>query len=87
MKHFKIIARHKWVAGTLITESHSIGTDNLILRFTATIDGWRNWKIYEGKPYPDLSEDVFLKVKEIQNKIREGNENIWKVKNKCGVFP
>ncbi|GAH70952.1 unnamed protein product, partial [marine sediment metagenome] len=42
----KILARHRWVVGATITES-LVDEDRNIRRFTATIRGWRNFKIYE----------------------------------------
>jgi len=40
-KHFKAIARHKWVVHATITESYCV-EDVFIRRFTATILGWPN---------------------------------------------
>ena len=48
MKKWRIIARHKWIPKTVLTESYLIEDDNF-RRFTATIDGFRNFKIYEGR--------------------------------------
>ena len=45
---WKIIARHKWVMGATITESYLDDPAVNLRRFTATIRGWRNWKMYEG---------------------------------------
>jgi hypothetical protein len=71
---WKIIARHKWVAGATITESYN---DDEERRFTATIDGYRNWRIYEGHLREDLAMEVIRIVKYIQNEIRKGNEEIF----------
>lgn len=45
-KRWRVIGRHRWVAGALISES--VSDDDTERRFTATIRGWRNWKIYQG---------------------------------------
>lgn len=41
----RIIARHKNIKGCTITES----VEGEVRRFTATVLGWQNFKIYEGK--------------------------------------
>jgi len=70
----KIIARHKWVVGAVITESYQ--NDN-IRRFTATIRGFRNWKIYEGKLKPGITVEVIRTVRHIRDVIDAGNESIF----------
>jgi len=70
----KILARHGWVVGATITES-LVDEDRNIRRFTATIRGWRNFKIYEGN---DIDTDFIInKVKEIRNKIDAGDETVF----------
>jgi len=70
----KILARHRWVVGATITES-LVDEDRNIRRFTATIRGWRNFKIYEGN---DVDTDFIInKVKEIRNKIDAGDETVF----------
>ncbi len=46
MRERQIIARHRWVINATITESYR-ERDNM-RRFTATIYGFRNYKIWEG---------------------------------------
>ena len=83
-KRMKILARHKWVEGAVITESvdekREGYKDISYRRFTATIEGFQNWKIYEGY----LTEDTAIKVKEmvkhIQGCIKRGDETIFKHK-------
>ena len=77
----KIIARHKWVSGCTITESHEDrGGDRQYIRFTATIRGWRNWIIFEGFARYDMPADVVYKVMEIRKLIDSGDEKIFDVK-------
>jgi len=71
----KIIARHRWVAGAVITESHS--DDDELVRFTATIRGWRNWKIYEGGWFKGLAEAVCERFKKIRDAIDRGDQQIF----------
>lgn len=71
---YKKIASHKdWVSGATITESRKKNGDT---RFTATIEGWRNFKIYEGKPSDEISKKVQEKVREIRDRLKSGDESI-----------
>jgi len=79
---WKIIARHKWVAGATITESYNTNDDRL-RRFTATIRGYRNWKLGEyqitlqpGQWQADL-QDVITKAKLIRDRIDAGDESVF----------
>jgi len=75
-KKFRIVAKHKWVLNATITESVCI-TDDSIRRFTATICGWKNWKIYEGEMGSgEVANFVFDKVRDIRNKLESGDETI-----------
>jgi len=70
----KIIARHtNWVNGATITESV---IDDNNRRFTATIKGWRNFLIYEGRPGDDVSQKVQMKVREIRDRLEKGDESV-----------
>lgn len=69
----KILARHRWLDGAKITES--VSEDGKTRRFTATIRGFRNWKIYEGATWN--SRDVIAKVREIRDRIDSGNEPVF----------
>lgn len=80
---FKVLARHKWVAGAIITES--IGHKQQMRRFTATIRGFRNWKIYQGKSSPAASAFVIVKVKEIRDRIDAGDELVFNEPNLFAV--
>ena len=75
----KIIARHKWVSGAIITESYNPDNDNY-RRFTATIRGWQNWKIYEGLLTNAICTEVKNVVKHIRDKIDSGDKEIFNYK-------
>jgi len=75
-KHYKVIARHKWVSGTTLTESIQ-KEDDTIRRFTATILGWQNFKLYEGKLFPELFQLLVTKMNDIKTKIELGDEAIF----------
>ena len=70
---WKVLSRHtNWVNGATITESIN-GEDR---RFTATVDGWRNFLIYEGRPGDDVSVRVQTKVREIRDRLKAGDEKV-----------
>jgi len=73
---FRVLARHRWVAGATITESVA-RSDGSIRRFTATIRGYRNWRIYQGPASPDAADYVISKVKALRNRIDEGDETVF----------
>ena len=79
---WKIIARHKWVSNATITESELIEDDipsglTSYRRFTATILGWRGFRIFEGRIYSGVGEDVRAKVTEIRDRIEAGDESVF----------
>ena len=69
----RILARHKRVDGATITES--VSEDGTIRRYTATIRGWRAWKIYEGRDWN--LRDVIAKAREIRDRIDSGDESVF----------
>jgi hypothetical protein len=72
----RVIARHNnWVSGATITES--IIDDSGNRRFTSTIQGWRNFLIYEGRPGDDVGRRVQAKVREIRDRIEAGDEKVF----------
>ena len=74
---FRIIARHQWVAGAKITESIS-AADNAVRRFTATIRGWQNWKIYQGDTRSLYVLDwIIHTVRSIRERIDAGDETVF----------
>ena len=76
----KIMARHKWLVGCTITESHDetkSTSDKAYCRFTATIRGWRKFVIYEGFCFAGIAEDIKKKVREIRDKIDAGDDSVF----------
>jgi hypothetical protein len=74
MKKWKILARHKWVVGAIITESI---TDDNTRRFTATIRGWRNWKIWEGKGENVNTQAIMDKVISLRDRIDANDQTVF----------
>lgn len=82
----KVIARHKWVSGAVITESYDENNEKL-RRFTATIEGFRNWKLYEGQ-VPAPVNKIVDKVQQIRDRIREGDQTVFQENSLvCMVSP
>ena len=76
----KILARHKWVEGCIITESVDEKKSTKLKsyrRFTATIRGFRNWKIYEGFLTNSIAQKVMDKVKKIRDRIDKGDDKVF----------
>ena len=79
-RKMKVIARHKWLDDCTITESYDVNddTDNSYRRFTATILGWRNFKIFEGYYTNDMiAAKVLGQVVKIKERIEMGDEIIF----------
>lgn len=82
-KHWVIIAHHRWTIGATITESYN-ADDITERRFTATIRGFRNWKIRQGKNTPDCAAavaDVIKRVVAIRDRIDAGDESVFNEPN------
>ncbi len=80
---WKVIGRHKWVSGATITESYDESKERLgysYRRFTATVRGWRNFLIYEGKMKGGETKQVVKRVKEIRDRIDRGDESVFHLK-------
>ena len=79
MKAWKILARHKWLIGCIITESHNEAKSDIkpYRRFTATVRGWQNFVIYEGYLYDGITNTIIEKVKKIREKIDSGDESVF----------
>lgn len=77
---WKILARHKWVSGAIITESAMENSYSDVHRFTATIRKW-NWKIAEEPTaHTDMAERtsrIIARVKEIRDRIDAGDQTIF----------
>ena len=76
MPKWKIIARHKWVSNATITESYDTN-DSSIRRFTATVCGWTNFKIFEGRTQKNISKKIVEKVNYIREKIENNEDDIF----------
>ena len=74
----------EWLLGATITESYLDDPAVNLRRFTATIRGWRNWKMYEGVLYHGLADKVAERVREIRDRIDAGDESVF---NENQVFP
>ena len=72
----KILARHKWLVGCTITESVD-REDTAYRRFTATINGWQNFKIYEGFLIKDMAQAIINRVKTVQERIQSGDDSVF----------
>ncbi len=78
---WKIIGRHKWVSGATITESASVNSQKGLRRYTATIRGWRNWKILEEETafhnMKERTDRIISKVKSIRDRIDSGDQTVF----------
>lgn len=69
---YRVIARHKWLSDCTISES--ISECERYRKFVATILGWRGFQIYCGEPYPGYVKKIIAKVKEIRERIENGDD-------------
>lgn len=84
-KGWRVIGRHRWVAGAKISESAIPGTG--WRRFTATIRGWRNWKIAVNHRHNERQLGYVLRrVRWIRDLIDMGNEDIFNHVNDWKMF-
>ncbi|MDZ7355768.1 MAG: phage late control D family protein [candidate division KSB1 bacterium] len=81
MAKWKILARHKWVSGAIITESCKVDDENGLRRYTATIRGWQNWKIWQGETaYKEMKprvDEIIRRVCEIRDRIDAGDKKVF----------
>ena len=84
MKIWKILAKHKWVSGATITESVNIKKEGYAgisyRRYTATIRGFQNWKIYEGYLTENTTQRVIDCIKSIRDRIDNDDESVFSIK-------
>ena len=76
MKKWVVLGRHHWVCECTITESYLKDNDS-IRRFTATIKGWRNFKIYEGTISHNTIQKIIAQVRYIRDRIEKEDESIF----------
>ena len=83
-QQWKILGRHKWVSGATITESADINNENGLRRYTATIRGWKNFKIWTGNTaYTDMkqrTDEIIAIVKSIRERIDAGDRSVFEEK-------
>ena len=86
-RRMKIIGRHRrWVYGCVVSESYD-PDDSYYRRYTATIDGWQGFKIYEGyiDAFDSVAEAVSARVRSIYERIKRGDESVFKEDTR--IFP
>ncbi len=79
-----IIGRHNnWVKGCRITESVK-DDEPKYRRFIATIEGWRDFKIYEGYMLNNemIVKAIIKRVSSIKERIKNGDDSVFKEKVK-----
>ncbi len=69
MREWQILARHKWIVNTTITESYR-ECDNM-RRSTATIYGFRNYKSWEGPGDVNHANIVIDRVMKLRDQIEK----------------
>ena len=75
---WKILARHKYPGITISESGNGEEIDGISIRkLIATIRGFRNWKIYEGKICPVIFLRAIGKATEIGNRIDNGDESVF----------
>lgn len=79
MDKWHILARHKWISNCTITES--VLGNSTTRRYTATIYGWRNWKIWQGD-IKKIGNDAVVKlvtdkVRNIKERIEQHDESVF----------
>lgn len=76
---WKILQRNRrLVAGAVITESRNDETGQR--RYSATIDGWQNWRILivsEPIKGAEVLDIVTSRVRQIRDRIRSGDETVF----------
>ncbi len=76
----RILAKHKWLVGVVITESDDETKSTktqAYRRFTATIRGWRNWRLFEGPVTKDTVQIVIDKAKSIRARIDTDDKTVF----------
>ena len=84
MKQWRLLGRHKWVAGATISESCPVcvtASDQWLRSFTATIRGWNNWKIYRGETTAAALAYVIARVQTIRDRIDSDDEGVFSEPN------
>ena len=82
-RKFRVIGRHKWVAGCTISES--VNQDDTVRRYIATIKGSRNWRLYEGPGMPGLTVKLMAVVMYVRDHMDEKDADIFELDNRLGL--
>ena len=80
---WKVIQRNKkWVNRCCIYESINTVTEER--RFSATIDGWENWRLMVvAQTSPEVAKQVIEKVRAILERIDAGDEEVFEQENQA----
>lgn len=70
---WRILARHEWIVGALVTES--VNDDDTSRRYTATIRGYRNWRIFEGAVDSNSLSLIVRVVRAIRDQVDADGED------------
>jgi hypothetical protein len=80
-QRWKVLARHRWVAGATITELVDQASAEPMHRYVATVRGWRNWRVWQGDPgelgCAELVRLVKARVTEIRDRIDAKDESVF----------
>jgi len=81
-RRWRILGRYKHLINDVtVTQSWLSNSEPEIMRFTATICGWRNWKIWQGHIVFGRGcfvwEDVKKKIEVIKKRILDGDEKVF----------
>lgn len=66
----KVLARHKWLVGCVITEM--VDPETNVRHFIATVRGWRNFRLRSTVP-----QEVMDEVRSIRKRIDEGDQSVF----------
>ena len=85
MKKWKKIGVHKWIKDANITESVLVEDGECQQhRFTATICGWNNFHIWQGKTHntsmKERTDQIIKRVSVIRDRIISGDESVFSEK-------
>ena len=79
---WRLLARHKWVAGAAISEYYNETTEER--RFTATIRGYGNWCLYQGPATSATTPYVICRTRNIRDRIDDKDQTVFTEKHHPG---
>lgn len=71
----RVAVHNRWVKDAKITES--VHGDGYKRRFTATICGWTNWKMWEGDVKDISVPSIIKEVEKIRERILAGDDAVF----------